>query len=140
MNPRPSLLLAGLAMAGMCACGGGGGGATTQSASAAALDIDPNATPAPDAAYHNVPSTALGALVSGSSVTFNYWNPVTTSAQVLLYANWNDPLSAPAASLPMTRGAGGVWSTGTVALPAQPFYVYSAGGTYVLDPYARSMA
>jgi pullulanase/glycogen debranching enzyme len=140
MQPRLPLTLVGLALAGLVACGGGGGGGSTQDSGYAALDSDPNATPAPDAAYHNVPSTALGALVSGSTVTFNYWNPVTSSAQVRLYANWSDPLSAPAASLPMARGAGGVWSTGPVALPAQGYYVYDAGGTLVLDPYARSMA
>jgi pullulanase/glycogen debranching enzyme len=105
-----------------------------------AYDSDPNATPAPDAAYYGVPNTALGAVVSGSSVIFKYWNPVATSVSVDLYANWNDALTAPAATLAMTKGAGAIWSSATIPLPAQRFYVYNVGGTRVLDPYARSMA
>lgn len=121
------------------ACGGGGGGASTP-VSPVAYDSDASATPAPDPAYYHVPSNPLGALVSGTTVTFNYWNPAASSVSVNLYATWNAPLASPSASLPMTRGTGGVWSTGAVSLPAQSFYVYNVGGTYVLDPYARSMA
>ncbi|MFN7958792.1 MAG: alpha-amylase family glycosyl hydrolase [Holophagaceae bacterium] len=135
-----SLLVPGLVLLLACGGGGGGGGSTPPSADAMALDRDANATPPADAAYHKVPSTALGALVSGGNVTFNYWNPNAGTVSLCLYANWNDALSAPAATLAMTRGSGGVWSTGALALPAQPFYVYKVGSSYVLDPYAKSMA
>jgi pullulanase/glycogen debranching enzyme len=124
-------------MLGMLGCGGG---SSESAPSTATYDSDPKATPAPDAAYYNVPSTALGALVSGSNVTFKYWNPAATSVTVNLYAKWDDPLTSPAATLAMTKGDAGIWSTATVALPSQNFYVYSVGGTYLLDPYARAMA
>ena len=126
----------------LLACGGGGSGSSTPPApSAAAIDSDPNATPAADPGYFKVPSNALGALVSGGSITFNYWNPNASSVSLCLYTNWNDPLSSPAASLPMVRGSYGIWSTGAIApLPAQNYYVYKVGSQYVLDPYAKSMA
>jgi pullulanase/glycogen debranching enzyme len=126
----------------LMACGGGGGGgsSTPPPPSAAVLDADTNATPPPDAAYFKVPSTPLGAIVSGGNVTFHYWNPNASSVTVNLYNAWSDSLSAPAGTLPMTRGTGGVWNTATVALPTQSFYVYQVGGSYVLDPYAKSMA
>ena len=123
------------------ACGGGGGGASTPAApSAAAIDADPTASPAPDAAYYRVPSSQLGTVFAGSTVTFNYWNPSASTVSLSLYVNWNDGLASPAASVAMTRGTGGIWSTGAIALPAQGFYVYKVGGSYVLDPYAKAMA
>ncbi len=115
-----------------CGGGGGGGGLST--------DADPNQTPAVDASYHNVPSTPLGAIVEGSKVTFNFWNATASSVTVNLYANWNDPLATPAATIALTKGAGGIWTSGSVNLPAQNFYVYKVGDLYMLDPYARSMA
>ncbi len=125
----------------LMACGGGGGGSSTPPPpSTAALDADLNATPPPDAAYFKVPSTPLGAVVSGGSVTFHYWNPNASAVTVNLYNTWSDSLSAPAGTLPLTRGTGGVWNSATVALPAQNFYVYQVGSNYVLDPYAKSMA
>ena len=121
------------------ACGGGGGsspgGGTTLS-----VDADPNKTPPVDSGYHGIPSDALGAVVSGSSVTFNYWNPSVSGVTVNLYDNYNDPLNPPKATLPMTRGTGGIWSTGAVPIPPHNYYVYVMGANYVLDPYARSMA
>jgi pullulanase/glycogen debranching enzyme len=125
----------------MSACGGGGGGgSSTSTPGASAIDSDSNASPAADPNYFKVPSNVLGAVISGGNVTFNYWNPNASSVSLCLYANWNDSLSTPAATQPMTRGTGGIWSTGAIALPAQSFYVYKVGGEYVLDPYAKSMA
>lgn len=121
------------------ACGGGGGGSAA-APSTPALDSDPNATPPVDPAYYKVPSTALGAVVSGGNVTFTYWNPNTTAVTLCLYSNWNDALSSPGATVAMTRGNGAVWSTGAIPLPTRNFYVYKVGSEYVLDPYAKSMA
>lgn len=123
---------------GFLGCGGGGSAPSTPAT--LAYDSDPNATPAPDANYYKVPSVALGALVSGSNVTFKYWNPAATAVSVNLYTNWNDPLSAPAATLSMTKGASGIWASANIPLPAQKYYVYNVGGSYLLDPYAKSMA
>jgi len=121
-------------------CGGGGGGGTNQGGNAPSIDADLNASPAPDPAFFNIPSTALGARLNGGNVTFSYWNPNATSVSLCLYANWNDALGSPANVVPMTRGAGGVWSTAAMSLPTQNYYVYKVGNSYVLDPYARSMA
>ncbi len=138
---RPSLLPLGASLTLLLACGGGGGGgSSTPVRDAAAIDADASASPAPDPAYYRIPSTALGPVFSGGAVTFSYWNPNASTVTLCLYAHWNDPLASPAATLPMTRGTGGVWSTGAVPVPAQAFYVYQVGGQYVLDPYARSMA
>jgi pullulanase len=135
----PALVAFGLPL--LLACGGGGGGGSTPGTPGfAALDADPNATPAVDPAYYKVPSTQLGALVSGGNVTFNYWNPNASSVTLCLYANWNDALSVAAATKTMARGTGGVWSTGSISLPAQNVYTYKVGSEYVLDPYAKSMA
>jgi len=122
-----------------CGGGGGGGGSTPPATDAMALDKDANATPA-DTSFYGVPNTQLGALLSGGNVTFNFWNPNAGTVSLCLYANWNDALSAPAATVAMTRGSGGVWSTGSIPLPTQTFYVYKVGSGYVLDPYAKSMA
>ena len=128
-------------MLALLGCGGGGGSSSsTPTPPAVNIDTDANSTPPADPAYFKVPSTALGALVSGANVTFNYWNPNASSVTVNLYSAWSDSLSAPAGTLAMTRGSGGVWSTGSVALPSQNFYVYKVGGEFVLDPYAKSMA
>ncbi|MBK9797452.1 MAG: hypothetical protein IPP58_13325 [Holophagaceae bacterium] len=134
-----ALLTFGLPLLLACGGGGGGGGSTPGTPGFAALDADPNATPAVDPAYYKVPSTQLGALVSGGNVTFNYWNPNASSVTLYLYAGWNDALSA-GATRAMTRGAGGVWSTGSIPLPSQNFYAYKVGSEFVLDPYAKSMA
>ena len=135
-----SLFAVSLALLTACGGGGGGGGTSTPPPpSAAVLDADPNATPPPDAAYFKVPSNQLGALVSGGNVTFNYWNANASSVTLCLYTNWNDALTS-ATTKTMTRGAGGIWSTGSIPLPTQNFYVYQVGGSYVLDPYAKSMA
>jgi len=134
-----SLLGAGLVLLSGCGGGGGGGGSAPAGPTASAIDGDPNATPAADPAYYKVPSNLLGAVFSGSTVTFNYWNPNASSVGLCLYANWNDSLSS-ATPLAMTRGAGGIWTTGAIAIPAQSFYVYKVSGSYVLDPYAKSMA
>ena len=134
-----SLLGASLVL--LSGCGGGGGGSSSSGPATPGIDADPNASPAADPAYFKVPSTKLGAVVSGSSVTFNYWNPNASSVTLCLYTNWNDALTAPTATQPMTRGAGGVWSTAALPFPqAQNFYVYKVSGEYVLDPYAKSMA
>jgi len=134
-----SLLASGLILLLGCGGGGGGGGSTPPATDAMALDKDANATPA-DTSFYGVPNTQLGALLSGGNVTFNYWNPNAGTVSLCLYANWNDALTSPAATVAMTRGSGGVWSTGAITLPAQPFYVYKVGSNYVLDPYAKSMA
>ena len=135
---RDSLLVLGLSA--LLGCGGGGGGSSAAAPPATNLDADANATPVADPAYFKVPSTPLGALVSGGNVTFAYWNPNASSVSVCLYANWNDSLASPAATVAMTRGAGGVWSSAAMPVPAQKYYVYKVGGSYVLDPYAKSMA
>ncbi len=132
------ILAAGLGL--LPGCGGGGGGSTPPGPAPLALDSDPNATPPADPAYYKIPSNPLGAIVSGTSVTFNYWNPNAGSVTLCLYARWNDALSAPAATQAMIRGTGGIWTTGTQAIPTQAFYVYKVGSDYVLDPYAKSMA
>nr|WP_320131019.1 alpha-amylase family glycosyl hydrolase [uncultured Holophaga sp.] len=119
-------------------CGGGGGSSST--AGYQSLDASTSTTPSPDASYYNVPSTELGPLVSGSTVTFTFWDPQASSVSVQLYSAWDDALSSPAATLPMTKGDSGVWSSGSVSLPTQNYYVYKVGSGYVLDPYARSMA
>jgi pullulanase/glycogen debranching enzyme len=132
----PSALAASLVLFLGC----GGGGSSSPAPVATPIDSDPNASPAADPAYFKVPSNPLGALVTGSTVTFNYWNPNASSVSLCLYANWNDALNTPAATRAMTRGAGGIWTTGTVPMPTQSFYVYQVGGSFVLDPYAKSMA
>ena len=122
-------------------CGSGGGGSSVSLGSGGAnLDSDPNATPPVDLAYYKVPSNPLGAIVSGGNVTFNYWNPNAASVTLQLYTNWNDALTSPVATQTMTRGSGGVWTTASIPLPSQNFYVYKVGSGYVLDPYAKSMA
>ena len=134
-----SLLGAGLVL--LSGCGGGGGGSSAPAGpTVSAIDGDPNATPAADPSYFKVPSNALGAVFGVGTVTFNYWNPNASAVSLCLYANWNDSLASPATTLAMTRGAGGIWSTGSIAIPAQSFYVYKVSGSYVLDPYAKSMA
>lgn len=131
-------LLATLGLLG--ACGGGGGGSAAPPSSAPALDSDPSATPPVDPAYFRVPSTVLGAVVSGGTVTVSTWNPNAAAVTLCLYGAWNDALTAPAATVAMTRGSGGVWSTGAIPLPSQPFYAFRVGSEYVLDPYAKAMA
>jgi pullulanase/glycogen debranching enzyme len=136
-------LLASLVAAGLMllpGCGGGGGGTTAAGPATPAIDSDANATPPADPSYFKVPSNPLGALVSGGNVTFNYWNANATSVTLCLFGAWNDALTAPAATKAMTRGAGGIWTTGSIPLPSQSFYVYKVGSEYVLDPYAKSMA
>jgi len=120
-------------------CGGGGGGATL-AAPGPTIDGDSAQSPLPDPNYHKIPSNDLGARVEGASVTFNYWNPTASSVAVNLYANWNDPLGSPAATVNLTKGAHAVWTSGPIPIPAQPYYVYNVAGTYVLDAYAKSMA
>ena len=139
MSRFPALALIALTSSAWIACGGGGGG-SSDGGVAVGYDQDPNATPPADPNYYKVPSNALGAVVNGGQVSFNYWNPAASSVSVSLFNAWNDSLASPAASLPMMRGSGGIWSTGAVPLPAQNFYVYKVGSTNVLDPYARSMA
>ncbi|HJW33835.1 MAG TPA: alpha-amylase family glycosyl hydrolase [Holophagaceae bacterium] len=140
--PRAALSPLAASLALLLACGGGGGGGGTGGSgyTAAALDADSNATPPADASYFKVPSTALGPVFGSGTVTFYYWNANASAVALCLYAHWNDALNAPAATVAMTRGSGGVWSTGAIALPAQGFYVFKVGGEYVLDPYAKSMA
>ncbi|GLH73287.1 hypothetical protein GETHLI_17890 [Geothrix limicola] len=143
MTRRPASLLAPLFASGLvlfCGCGGGGSSASAPPPPALAIDNDPNATPTADAAYFKVPSNPLGVLFSGGQVTFNYWNANASGVTLCLYAHWNDALNAPAATQALTRGAGGVWTTGPMSVPAQPYYVYKIGSDYVLDPYAKSMA
>ncbi|HJW34507.1 MAG TPA: alpha-amylase family glycosyl hydrolase [Holophagaceae bacterium] len=140
---RPSTFLMASGLVLLFACGGGGGGggtAATPAADAMAMDRDANATPPADPAYFKVPSQSLGAIIQGGNVTFNYWNPNAGSVTLCLYSNWNDALTSPAATVAMSRGSGGIWSTGSIPMPAQAFYVYRVGGSYVLDPYAKSMA
>ena len=132
MNKVGCFVLAAAWLALSAGCGGKSSGGAAAAAGGGA--------PAPVASYYNIPTTPLGAQVSGASVTFSYWNDAATAVTVNLYANWNDSLAAPAATLPMTLTGDGVWSTGSVALPSQNFYVYQVGSSYVLDPYARSMA
>ena len=123
-----------LLAAGITGCGGGG-------SSSSPAPVTPIVAPTPDAAYHNVPSTPLGAIVAGANVTFKYWNPKATSVTVSLYTSWNDSLSSPASTVAMTMDAAtGIWSSAATALPSQNFYVYNVDGTFVLDPYAKSMA
>jgi len=121
------------------ACGGGGG-SSASTGGFQAIDASGASTPAADASYYKVPSVTLGAGVVGSQVTFTYWHPSASSVSVQLYTAWDDALASPAATLSMTKGAGGVWSSGSVALPSQSYYVYKVDGAYVLDPYAKSMA
>ncbi|MBP1628239.1 MAG: putative type secretory pathway pullulanase [Holophagaceae bacterium] len=137
----PMLLLIATLIAIMClSCGGGGGGGSTATTDYRTIDASTSSSPSADAAYYDVPSSELGAVVNGAQVTFNYWHPNATSVSVQLYSAWNDALGSPAATLAMTKGAHGIWSTGSVALPTQNYYVYKVGSSYVLDPYARSMA
>ena len=133
-----SALVAGLVM--LPGCGGGGGGSTPSTPAPPAIDSDPNATPPADPTYYKIPSNPLGAIVSGGQVTFNYWNPNAGSVTLCLYTSGNDALNAPVATQALTRGTGGIWTTGAVALPVPTFYVYKVGSEYVLDPYAKSMA
>lgn len=135
-----SSLLIALALASNACGGGGGGGGSQPPPNTLSIDQDPNSSPAADPSYYNVPSTPLGTTINGSNVTFTYWNPKASSVSVALYAAWNDALGSAAATIPMLKGAAGVWTSGSVAMPAQNFYVYNVGGTYVLDPYAKSMA
>ncbi len=123
-----------------CGGGGGGGSASTPVRDAAAIDADSGATPAADPAYYKIPSETLGPVFGSGTVTFTYWNPNASTVSLCLYTNWNDALTSPAATRPMTRGAGGIWTSGAIARPAQSFYVFQVGGQYVLDPYAKSMA
>ncbi|HJW71835.1 MAG TPA: alpha-amylase family glycosyl hydrolase [Geothrix sp.] len=132
-----SLLTASLALTLAC---GGGGGSSSSGPAPTPIDSDPNATPPVDAAYFKIPSNPLGAIVNGMKVSFNYWNPNASTVSLYLYTNWNDSLSSPAATQAMTRGTGGIWTTGELALPAQAFYAYKVGNEVVLDPYAKSMA
>ncbi len=126
---------------GLLGCSGGGGSNSSQPPpDVVSIDKDPNSSPAADPAYYNVPSSALGVAVGGSNITFRYWNPKAATVTAALYNNWNDPLSSPAISIPLVKGSGGVWASAAIATPAQNFYVYNVDGTYVLDPYARSMA
>ena len=133
-----SFLATGLVL--LTGCGGGGGGSTASTPATPAIDNDPNATPLADPSYYKVPSNPLGALVSGGNVTFNYWNANASTVTLCLYTSWSDALSSPAATKAMTRGTGGIWTTGAMALPTQVYYVYKVGSDYVLDPYAKSMA
>ena len=138
-SPMSAKALSGVASlvilaAGCTGCGGG-------SSKASGPGPSPIVAPPADVNYYNVPSNPLGAVVTGANVTFSYWNPAASSVSVSLYANWNDPLSSPAASIPMTKDATtGIWSSAATPLPSQNFYVYDVAGTSVLDPYARSMA
>jgi pullulanase/glycogen debranching enzyme len=125
---------------GVALVGCGGGGSSQPTPAAQSLDADLNATPPAVPAYYGVPTTTLGAVVSGSTVTFTYWNPVATAVSVNFYANWSDSLASPAATLGLARGSNGIWSSGPIALPAQSYYLYNVGGSFVLDPYARTMA
>lgn len=125
---------------GLIGCSGGGNGPSQPPADVVSIDQDPNSSPAADPGYYNVPSVPLGAAISGSNVTFKYWSPKASTVTVALYNNWNDALSASAATIPLVKGSGGVWASATVVIPAQNYYVYNVDGTYVLDPYARSMA
>lgn len=135
MRSTPALLALLLPL---LACGGGGGGSAT--GASAAYDADPGSTPAPDPAYYQVPSTALGARVAGGQVTFSHWNPAAKAVTVHLFDAWNAALDAPSRTIPLTKGAGGVWSSAALPLPSQPFYVFKVDSRFVLDPYARSMA
>ncbi len=135
-----SLLAASLLL--LPGCGSGGGGSSvTLGSGGASLDNDPNATPPVDPAYYKVPSNPLGAIVSGGNVTFNYWNPNASTVSLCLYPAYDTALTAPTTTLAMTRNAtGGTWTTNSIPLPTQAFYVYKVGSEYVLDPYAKSMA
>lgn len=133
-------LASGLTLLLGCGGGGGGGSTATPARDAAAIDADSSATPAADPAYYKIPSSPLGPVFGTGTVTFNYWNPNATTVSLCLYANWNDALTSPAATRPMTRGNGGIWTSGAIAIPSQPFYVFQVGSQYVLDPYAPSMA
>ena len=135
-----SLFGVGLVLLSGCGSGGAGGGSSPQGPSAVAIDADPKATPVTSASVP-IPTDVLGAVVSGGNVTFSYWNPNASSVSVCLYGAWNDALSAPAAPpTPMVRNAnGGIWTV-TLPTPSQNFYVYQVGGSYVLDPYSKSMA
>jgi pullulanase/glycogen debranching enzyme len=127
---------------GLTGCGGGGGGSSTGTTPpvVTSIDADPKLSPAVDPAYYNVPSNPLGVIASGANVTFNYWNPTATAVSVALYANWNDSLASPAATIALTQGSAGIWSSGAVPKPAQNYYVIKVGSSYVGDPYARSAA
>jgi len=118
-------------------CGGGGGGGT--STPTLSVDADPNQTPPVDNGYHGIPSTPMGAVVSGGNVTFTYWNPTSTAVTVNFYDHYGDSLGSPAGSQALTRGTGGLWSA-TLPVPSHPFYAIDIGSNYELDPYARSMA
>ncbi len=135
MRYAPALLAAAFSF---LSCGGGGGGGAA--AAAASYDADPSASPAPDPTYYQVPSVALGARVGGGQVTFSHWNPAAQAVTVHLFDTWNAALDAPTRTIPLTRGAGGVWSSPALPLPSQPYYVFKVDSRFVLDPYARSMA
>ena len=121
-------------------CGGGGGGSTSSGTPALSIDADANSSPAVDASYFKIPSTTLGASVSGGNVTFSYWNPSASAVTAKLFNNWNDALTSPAATVTLTKGAAGVWTSAAIPVPAQNYYVYNVSGTDLLDPYAKSMA
>ncbi|WP_306601692.1 alpha-amylase family glycosyl hydrolase [Geothrix sp. 21YS21S-2] len=139
MARNPFFVLAAASALLWTGCGGGGGG-TSLTTPTTSIDADLAQSPAPDAAYHKIPSNDLGAVVSGANVTFNYWNPTASTVAVNLYANWNDSLGSPAATVSLSKGANAIWTSGSIPIPAQKYYVYNVGGTYVLDAYAKSMA
>ncbi len=85
---------------------------------------------------------------TGTNVTFTFWNPNVSSVNITFYSHWNDALSSPVKSYPMTKGSSGLWTYGPVpysSLPTStsngiPLYDYQVGSSYTLDPYAPSMA
>ena len=129
--------LALLLAAGFTGCGGGPGAGTMGGGGGSTSTL---ATPPADPGYYNLPSTPLGAVVDGGSVTFHYWNPTAQSVSVPLYNNWNDRLTAPASTIALAKDSYGVWSSPAVPLTGSSFYVYNVNNTYQLDPYAKSMA
>jgi pullulanase/glycogen debranching enzyme len=140
--PFPLPALSGAAALALAACGllGCGGGGGSSSAPTTISTGTTPVTPPADPNYYNVPSTTLGAVVNNASVTFTYWNPGASTVSVQLYTKWDDSLTSPAANIAMAKDANGVWASAPVALTGPNFYVYNVNGTFVLDPYARSMA
>lgn len=119
--------------------------ATSSGNTATGIDVDPNLSPTADGSYYNVPSVKLGQVYGTDStgnptVTFNYWNPSVSSVRLCLYTGSYDDINSPAATVVMSNIGGRVWSTGAIAVPSYPYYSYRADSTYVLDPYAKSMA
>ncbi|BDU75840.1 alpha-amylase family glycosyl hydrolase [Mesoterricola sediminis] len=135
------LLVAAGAVLALIGCGGGGpGGGSASGGGGLSIDADASKSPAADAGYYKIPSTVLGPVISGNTVTFTYWNPNASSVTANLYSAWDDSLAKVAATIPLTKGASGLWTSAPVVLPAQGYYTFNVGGTMVLDPYARSMA